>query len=370
MLSIIKTFARRLLIGINIIVIALMALAGAADRINPESHPLLANAGFTLPVFIVINALFLIFWIIFSTRTAVVPVIGFILCYLPIRTYCPLNIKRDVPEGALKIVSLNVHNLDTAITPADEHHVHPAVTYLKEQDADIVCMQEGPVNDILIEYVNDTYPYVDSVRRGNYGSSVSVMSKYPIVKKERIVYESHGNMSGAFYIDIDGDTVVVVNNHFESSGLSADEREEAGSVVSRMMQGKDPRATMPTDTAGNVWKRLIVTLGESARKRAPQARAVAQYVQALGDRSIILCGDFNDSPVSYTRRTAGRGLTDCYVECGNGPGWTFNRGIMRVRIDNIMCSGRWEPCSCVIDRQADVSDHLPMICMLKRRDTK
>lgn len=370
MLSIIKTFARRLLIGANVIVIMLMALTGAADHINPESHPLLANAGFVLPVFIVINALFIVFWIFFNTRTAVVPVIGFIVCYLPIRTYCPLNIKRDVPENALKIVSFNTYNLDTRIIPANEHHVHPAVTYLKELDADIVCMQEGPINNILIDYVNDTYPYVDSVRRGNFGSSVSVMSKYPIVKKERIIYESRGNMSGAFHIDIDGDTVIVVNNHFESSGLSVDEREEAGAVVSKMRQGIDPSGTLPADTAVNIWKRLIVTLGEASQRRAPQARAVAQYVQQQTGKSIILCGDFNDSPISYTHRTVGKGLTDCYVECGNGPGWTFNRGVMRSRIDNIMCSRQWEPCSCFIDRQVDVSDHLPIICMLKRREAK
>lgn len=370
MLGTIKTLTRRLFIGLNIIVIALMALTGIADRVNPESHPIIANAGFALPVFIVLNALFLILWILFSLRTTVIPVVGFIACYLPIRIYCPLNIKREVPEGALKIVSLNVHNLDTSVTPANEHHVHPAVTYLKELDADIVCMQEGPINNILQRYVKDTYPYVDSVRRGNYGSSVSVMSKYPIVKKERIIYESHGNMSGAFFLDIDGDTVIVVNNHFESSGLSADEREEAGSVVSKMKHGMTTGEPLSVDTANNVWKRLIVTLGEASQRRAPQARAVARYVQEQAGKSIILCGDFNDSPISYTHRTVGKGLTDCYVECGNGPGWTFNRGIMRVRIDNIMCSSQWVPYSCVIDRQADISDHLPMICMLKRCDAK
>ena len=37
--------------------------------------------------------------------------------------------------------------------------------------------------------------------------------------------------------------------------------------------------------------------GESSAKRGPQADAVAEYIEHHKHQSIILAGDFNDSPI-------------------------------------------------------------------------
>lgn len=284
-----------------------------------------------------------------------ISLLGFVVSYSSVRTYWPLNISRDVPPGSIKVMSYNVHNF--ASDNAPEGHDNPILEYIINSDADIVCLQEAVITDNLRDAVKDVYNYVDSVRSKNGGDCLVLLSKYPIKSSERIEYESKNNVSAAFRVVVDEEIVTVINNHFETSGLSLADR--AG--FKDMVKGKAGSDTVRAES-----KRLAVKLGESAKIRAPQAEAVAEYVRKSGD-NVILCGDFNDNPISYTHRTLARELTDCYVESGNGPGISYHHNAIFVRIDNIMCSKLWQPYKCKVDRSIGYSDHYPIYCWLKKR---
>ena len=98
--------------------------------------------------------------------------------------------------------------------------------------------------------------------------------------------------------------------------------------------------------------------------RAPQVDAVAKYIDNT-PYPVVLCGDFNDNPLSYSRKTLAEKLTDCYVSSGFGPGISYNRHGMFVRIDNIMCSDKWKAYGCKVDKSIHYSDHYPIYCWLK-----
>ena len=68
-----QDFTVRLIAGGNIATIVCMLLIGFSDRINPVSHPLLANIGLFFPVFLAINVGFLFFWLIVRKRMAIFP---------------------------------------------------------------------------------------------------------------------------------------------------------------------------------------------------------------------------------------------------------------------------------------------------------
>ena len=167
-----------------------------------------------------------------------------------------------------------------------------------------------------------------------------------------------GNLSGAFLLDIDGDDVVVICNHLETTGLTLEEREN----FKDMLKGNLESHTVKTES-----KRLIDQLGESARTRAPQAQAVARYIRKHAYQSVICMGDFNDSPLSYAHHTIDKELTDCYVASGNGPGISYHLSGFYVRIDNIFCSDDWEPYGCTVDRSVKASDHYPIMGWLKKK---
>ena len=100
--------------------------------------------------------------------------------------------------------------------------------------------------------------------------------------------------------------------------------------------------------------------------RAIQARIVNEFVETHSDYPIILCGDFNDTPISYTRHTIATHLNDCFVSAGCGLGLSFNRKGFNLRIDHIMCSDDYEPVRCFVDSEMDASDHYPVVCWLKK----
>lgn len=351
----IKDFTLQMIAGANVVTVVAMLLVGLSDRINPAEHPFLANAGLLFPGFILINLCFLFFFVIFKRKYVLITFLGLVACYFPVRTYSPLNVRSEVPVGAIKVLSYNVNNFNKKNAPEDDPN--PILSYILNSEADIVCLQESNITQEILDGVKGIYDYVDSVRSRENRDCIALLSKYPIISKEHIPYESRANISAAFKVKIGRDTVVVINNHFESSGLSMEDR--AG--FKDMVKGKAERDTMRAES-----RRLLTKLGEAARIRAPQVEAVAEYVRNCR-QSVILCGDFNDSPISYAHQTLARELTDCYVSTGNGPGISYHGNAIFVRIDNIMCSTEWRPYGCKVDRSIGYSDHYPIYCWLEKR---
>ena len=77
------------------------------------------------------------------------------------------------------------------------------------------------------------YDYSDTLRMYSetLSNSIGIYSRYPILKRERIVYPSRANGSMAYYLQIDGDTIIVINNHFESNHLTLTDRENYHEII-------------------------------------------------------------------------------------------------------------------------------------------
>ena len=359
MIKKLKKFTLQMIAGANIVTILIMMVVGYSDRISPTFLPSLSNVGLFLPVFILLNFAFLVFWLVFKARWALIPIVGFLLCYGPIRTYCPINLKKDIPADAIKVMSYNVW-LFAGWEYRNEPN--PIYQYIIDTDADIVCMQEAGTQEVkkqgeLKAILKDMYPYRETSSLAKNGDVLACYSKFPILRKEDIEYESKNNHSTVFYLDMNGDTVIVINNHFQSIGLTPKEKDEFKKIV---------KGDMKRDEAEKGSKKLIGRLNDVSKIRAPQADAVGRFIDQHRDKSIILCGDFNDGPNSYTHHALAKRLTDCYVESGNGLGISYNQNGFYIRIDNIMCSKDWTPLKCVVDKKIDASDHYPVVCWLKK----
>lgn len=361
MIKELKRLTMQAIAGANVASIIVLLLVGYSDHLNPEHFPLLSNIGLAFPFFLFINLCFLAFWLIFKVRYAIIPFVGFLVCYVPVRKYTPFNLGENAPAGSIKILSYNTwayaeHKEGDSLNP-----VNPVIDYVRRSGADIVCLQEAAPNAAEQQQIDSLlrpiYAYIDTTHHSDVGECLMVCSKFPILSKERIPYPSKGNLSAAYRLKIGRKEVLLINNHLETTGLTLEERRK----FKNMMKGK-----LETDTAEQTSKLLVVKLGEATRKRAPQAEAVARYIKQHKKESIILCGDFNDGPISYAHRTIAQGLTDCYVATGNGPGISYHHAGFFVRIDNIMCSDDWVPYGCKVDDKIGVSDHYPILCSLKR----
>lgn len=353
MISQLKTFTIRMVAGGNVAAIALMLFVGYVDCVNPSEHAYISCMGITFPILLVVNLGFLFFWLAFKWKYAWLPIVGYLLAYSPIRIYMPINKEKEVPQDAFKLVTYNVQAFSGA--PRYNGAFDKIFEYIKESEADIVCLQEdmnGP--GVNRPRLDSLYQYTDNMLVGDKRSNgIGIYSRYPIVKAEPIPYKSKGNGSCAYYLKMGRDTIIVINNHFESNHLSPDDRQE----YKDMLKGRVERDSMETTS-----KIIFAKLADAAKIRAPQVDAVHNYIVEHGRYPIIVCGDFNDNPISYTHRTMADGLTDCYVETGRGIGLSYNQKGFFVRIDNIMCSSRLVPYKCKVDNKIDASDHYPMSC--------
>lgn len=355
-----KDFTFRFVAGANIVTVALMLLVGYSDRIDAGAHPIVGLAGLTFPFFLAANIVFFAFWLCMRPRWAAIPVLGFLLGYGPVMTYCPVNHSRTVPDGALKVLSYNVFNFQGW----DAGHPDGEIArYLLRQDADVVCLQESGLTpwqrEQLEQLMASRYAWRDTSKcPACNGDEMALLSKMPIVRKEHVPYPSQSNHSCAWWLrTAQGDTIVVVNNHLESTALSPELKEGFKTMVKGDLHGDSAKAES---------RALVAKLADATARRAPQARAVAQYVREHSRYPIVLCGDFNDSPISYARRTIAAPLTDCFTETGNGPGISYHGNAFFVRIDNIMCSSHFTPYDCRVDRTIAASDHYPIVCRMKR----
>ena len=357
-----KKFTLRVIGGANIATVLVMLLLGFSGGFNPVEHPILACSSLLFPAFLIINLLFLVFWLFFHWRGAWIPFVGYLVCYMPIRTYIPFNISTEPPAGSIKVVSYNVANYGYGSLELPDGEPSDVISWLINSDADIICIQEGGLSasdSRLGEVLKKKYPHSQADNK-NSSTTLTLFSRFPILKSEFIDYESKGNASMAYEIDYHGREVVVINNHLETNGLSMEVKKNFKQMVTGDLSAEETKGES---------RQLFGLLRSAVQKRAPQAEAVALYIAQRRDegKSIIVCGDFNDNPLSYTHRTIARDLTDCYVASGNGPGWSYARGGMRVRIDNILCSDEWEPYGAIVDTKVNVSDHYPIACWLKMR---
>ncbi|MBR6715553.1 MAG: endonuclease/exonuclease/phosphatase family protein [Prevotella sp.] len=360
MIKQLKKLTVQLVSGANIATILIMLLAGFSDHFDPICHPNLALLGLAFPVFVLINLGFLVFWLIFKPRRAIIPILGFVCGYSPIRRYLPLNVGREIPENAIKVITYNVNHIAyDRFKTAD----NPILQYLVKQKADILCMQESGYKKELRQLTDSlllpVYPYHETMRsHSNESDLLAIYTRYPILKKELIEYESKGNVSVAFHLLVDSDTVVVVNNHLQSIGYTESDKDAFNQII----KGETNKEVAEVES-----RKIVDKYQKAMVQRYPQVDSVLNYIDKYAGYSMIVCGDFNDGPISYTRRMLSRNLVDCFVESGTGLGITYHKKRFYVRIDHILCSEDWMPYKCVVDNEIKESDHYPVICWLKKR---
>ncbi|HNW54622.1 MAG TPA: endonuclease/exonuclease/phosphatase family protein, partial [Bacteroidales bacterium] len=93
-------------------------------------------------------------------------------------------------------------------------------------------------------------------------------------------------------------------------------------------------------------------------KRASQIEKVAGYIKT-SPYPVIFCGDFNDTPVSYSYRQINNELDDAFVNAGQGLGQTHTNMIPLLRIDYIFHSKSMK-CIDYKTIEKDYSDHFPV----------
>ncbi|MBR0393612.1 MAG: endonuclease/exonuclease/phosphatase family protein [Alistipes sp.] len=317
-------------------------------HIDPKSLSWLSLVVLATPIIYIINIVILLWWVIRNKwLNVVVASIAVIISLFSLGRYYQIEIKRKpaipyIERRFVKTISYNVAN----------GKAEGLIDYIAEKNPDILCLQEFliDVNDEWLK-LGDKYR---STINGATDFSCEIITRHRILRHGNIDSISRYNANWAdIIIKKSEDTIRVVNLHLQSTTLHSIYTQSADK---ENLTGDSTRQSR----IGNIAKRLR----DNNIKRAEQARCVKRFIDA-SPYPVIVCGDFNDVPLSYTYDHIAQGLNDAFREQGAGYSHTFNGFFNLMRIDYTLVSERINVVSYEVDDKAPYSDHYPVICRLK-----
>lgn len=359
-----------LILTTNVVIALLLLLSTLAPITSPLNLVIISYLGLGFPILLSINVCFLIVWLIFlKWKYAVIQLVVLILCWNSINTYIPINSPtKDIPEKSFKILSYNVRGFDWLT--GDEARSNPIFSYLANSGADIICMQEFAVEEkkhkdkiISLEELDDflgEYPYRTIIRLGDTINScmygLACYSKFPIEKVARIPIHSDFNGAGMYEIKIGKKSLTIVNNHLESNRLTAEDKV----LFKELVIDKN------RDKLNAVTQTIRSHLDPAFKTRAVQANIIADCIRIQREKTdaMIVCGDFNEPPISYAYETIKGNFLDAYKYTGRGVGITYHEDGFYFRIDYIMHSLNLQAYNCTVG-DVKYSDHYPIWAWIK-----
>ena len=90
-----------------------------------------------------------------------------------------------------------------------------------------------------------------------------------------------------------------------------------------------------------------------------QAKVLHAFIKS-SPYPVIVTGDFNDTPVSYSYRKVRKGLSDSFVKTGYGAGFTYKGKYPSNRIDYILHDSKLKPTWFSVMKEK-YSDHYPVM---------
>ena len=319
---------------VNLCVGVLLLLCAFSPWMPAGQLPLLSLSGLAFPFVLAANLLFVIFWLFFCRRMLWFPLLFCVFSWGGIWRVFPINLTRQTPpEKNIKLLSYNI--LSSNITHATCNAENPIISYLDSSDADVICLQECPFG-ILKEnekkkQILKKYPYKSykvSSKSDADAHYLLCLSKFPILSVEMLPFEDTPNACIRYALKHEDDTLVVYNCHLQSNSLNDDNKQTYESIL------RDPKKELMTEDT----RTLVSKLKKAAVSRAFQADMIADYLQRESTPYVVVCGDFNDSPISYSHRVLRSHLDDAFSHSGRGLGYSYNRNKLYYRIDHILSS--------------------------------
>lgn len=349
---IMRSAGPKLMRWINVGVILLTLLSYLSPVTNPNAFWPLAFFGLIFPLLLFANILFILWWA-FRRHWYAFFSVGCLLVGWPhVQGALELrfggSLKPDAAKNALTLMTFNAHEFKGV----GKQRFNQAIftDLIRAEKPDVLCFQEFPLDagsakryaDLLAESGELRYSYQEK------GGTLAVFSRYPIGRKGANYFTNRANGFLFADLDIGGKTIRVFNLHLQTN------------AISRITEKIDPSDVNLQDretwqSFGGVLRRYK----RSAQTRARQAIAIAEAIKKSPFPALV-CGDFNDVPMSFSTHTIAEGLQDAFKCKGSGRGVTYAGNIPGLRIDYILATPDFDVLGFQTLRMG-LSDHYPLV---------
>ena len=368
---------------IVLIGLALSVLLG--ERVPAGQWSLAPLLALTVPLWLALVALVVLYWLRRSWRVALLPLAALVLAWPQVQRGLPLHLGSAAQDGLAKAVPSSPH----ALSPRSQaptlrllsynvriFNVYPqlrrldptapakAIKWLAASPADVLCLQEyyqeppgahSPDGKLFqvgerLGAGSGRQVFVSKTLTNGIGAEfgLAIFSRLPIVGRGEISF-GRLTQNHAMWVDVVGpgrsDTVRIFNTHLQSMSLDESDIVAAGSS----------RAGFKSKG-----RSLLGRFVRGAAARAWQADTLLAHVRR-SPYPVLLAGDLNDLPYSYAYSQLASELQNTWATVGFGPGNTYHGRLPPLlRIDQQFAGPQWRVLACRIHTEIPYADHFPV----------
>lgn len=327
-------------------------IAYLTPYINPETFSWVNVLGTIYPWLLLANLLFAGFWIFVKNRYFLFSLACIILGWNHLTNFIGTSFSSPPAKAAtVNILTFNTSGFSFLAGGSKEEHLKNVADFTKfinkNGRIDILCIQE--VSSLAAQEVNDKldFKYIHKIPY----LGTSILSRYPIVQSGEIEFTTKTNSCVWADIQINNKTVRVYSLHLKSNQVST----ETEYIINK---GDINEKKTWADIKG-VFGKFRYT----SKIRVQQAQKVKAHIDK-SPHPVILCGDFNETPLSYVYRMLSENLNDSFQKKGLGIGTTYAGSIPALRIDYILSDPGIKILDFKIFKEQH-SDHFPIFAILE-----
>lgn len=365
--NIVRKIVSPIVLFTNILGAIWLLLCFAASYINPIEIDYISLLSISIPFALLTNFIYAFFWL-FTTHKlrSLVSIVPLLICFKIITAVFGLNLIMDdwsSAENHFKLISWNVHAMGTFNHPNEKEYADGIVRFIQSEQPDILCLPEFATNAdsskriflprIMKEngykkyFFNEDNDFGPQIRIGTV-----VFSKYPIIN-----FKTHQLSRYIFMSQCDtklptGKTISVCVVHLRSFMLTDEDKAVIEEATEKKSWGID------------ISNSFIYKLNKAYILRAAEAERAASVLNKI-QHPIIVCGDFNDLPYSYTYKTIKGNLKDAFASNGLGLGRSYNQIFPTLRIDYVFYDADHLSPIAFKTPKTTYSDHNPIVVNFK-----
>lgn len=326
----------KIFFSINSLVAVLLLFSFFLPYISPKKYPSFAVISLGVPILIIINVVFVIFWLVQLKKQFLISFITLLLGFNHVTSLFLLSGKKVIVEDDIKVMSYNVKGFNHLSWAKNKETTQKVFNFITRQEPDVLVLQESYM--FLEVDTKYSFRYLKSkILEDKFGQAI--YSKHPIINSGSLSFKSSTN--NAIFIDIvvHNDTIRVYNVHLESLKVN-------------------PKAeNFGQETSEKLYRKIKNTFATQAE----QTELFLSHKKTWKGKTII-CGDFNNTAFSWVYNEISSKMKDAFLEAGKGFGKTYDYSFP-LRIDFIL-----------VDKDATVnhfktfdiaySDHFPVMAHL------
>ena len=338
---------------INIVFALTLFVSYGAYWIPPKIFGFVSILALTYPFLLLVNVLFVVFWLLQLRRQAMLSLVCILLGYNQLFTILKYKNSVEYPENSIKVMGYNVRMLNKYKWIDEEDIPEKIEQLIQGEDPDILGIQEFMKISNPMELSHLPHQFIHYTNSGkNYG--LMIASKFPIIDKGIVSFsENHKYNNSFIYTDVlrDQDTLRIINCHLASISLNNEDL----SLLETAVESE-------TETIKQGLKTIYSKILKAMILRSQQVKVLREFIEQ-SPHKILLTGDFNDTPSSYAFRKITRVLDDSFMNTSPLKTKTYIRSHFPIRIDYVMHSKEFRTIDYKIIRE-ELSDHYPVVAQI------